>query len=209
MRAGVGEAQVEHAPAPKFFGEIAESDDAAHCEIAVGDRPLVRIVDRQQALQQGRAPMQDDIRPRGDHALDGRLQPAPVEHVERDLHQPDVGVLEEHRQLVRPIDRRADATDLSLPLELQQRLPDRALRLFVVLEAVQEHGIQAGPLQQPQGPVDRDVDALLRFVRRQVGSLSVNDLLVLVLIADAAQNAMAGEYKSVPDGIVLVGTIIF
>ncbi|HET8587535.1 MAG TPA: YetF domain-containing protein [Candidatus Limnocylindria bacterium] len=50
--------------------------------------------------------------------------------------------------------------------------------------------------------------ALLRFVRRQVGSLSVNDLLVLVLIADAAQNAMAGEYKSVSDGVLLVAVII-
>jgi uncharacterized membrane protein YcaP (DUF421 family) len=50
--------------------------------------------------------------------------------------------------------------------------------------------------------------AMLRFVRRQVGSLSVNDLLVLVLIADAAQNAMAGEYKSVGDGLLLVAVII-
>jgi uncharacterized membrane protein YcaP (DUF421 family) len=50
--------------------------------------------------------------------------------------------------------------------------------------------------------------ALLRFVRRQVGSLSVNDLLVLVLIADAAQNAMAGEYKTISDGVLLVAVII-
>lgn len=50
--------------------------------------------------------------------------------------------------------------------------------------------------------------ALLRYVRRQVGSLSVNDLLVLVLIADAAQNAMAGEYTSVGDGVLLVAVII-
>jgi uncharacterized membrane protein YcaP (DUF421 family) len=48
--------------------------------------------------------------------------------------------------------------------------------------------------------------ALLRFVRRQVGSLSVNDLLVL--IADAAQNAMAGEYKTISDGVLLVAVII-
>jgi len=31
---------------------------------------------------------------------------------------------------------------------------------------------------------------------------------VLVIIADAAQNAMAGEYRSISDGIVLVTTII-
>lgn len=51
--------------------------------------------------------------------------------------------------------------------------------------------------------------AMLRFGKRQTGSLSVTDLLVLVLIADASQNAMAGDYKSVPDGILLVATIIF
>jgi uncharacterized membrane protein YcaP (DUF421 family) len=50
---------------------------------------------------------------------------------------------------------------------------------------------------------------LFRFVaRRDAGSLSVSDLLVLVVIADAAQNAMSGEYKSVVDGAVLIGTII-
>jgi uncharacterized membrane protein YcaP (DUF421 family) len=52
--------------------------------------------------------------------------------------------------------------------------------------------------------------ALLRFVlTRQSGNLGVTDLLVIVLIADAAQNAMASEYKSVPDGLLLVATIVF
>jgi uncharacterized membrane protein YcaP (DUF421 family) len=52
--------------------------------------------------------------------------------------------------------------------------------------------------------------ALLRFVlKRQSGSVGVTDLLVVVLIADAAQNAMAGSYQSVPDGLLLVSTIIF
>jgi uncharacterized membrane protein YcaP (DUF421 family) len=50
--------------------------------------------------------------------------------------------------------------------------------------------------------------ALLRYVRRQAGSLSTNDLLVLVLIADAAQNAMAGEYRSLTDGLLLVAVIV-
>ena len=51
---------------------------------------------------------------------------------------------------------------------------------------------------------------LLRMVlKRQTGSLGMTDLLLITLIADASQNAMAGEYKSVPDGIVLVATIIF
>lgn len=49
---------------------------------------------------------------------------------------------------------------------------------------------------------------LFRFVlRRDVGSLAMADVLLLVLIADASQNAMAGGYESVTDGIVLVGTI--
>lgn len=51
---------------------------------------------------------------------------------------------------------------------------------------------------------------LLRMIlKRQTGSLGMTDLLLITLIADASQNAMAGEYKSVPDGIILVSTIIF
>jgi uncharacterized membrane protein YcaP (DUF421 family) len=34
------------------------------------------------------------------------------------------------------------------------------------------------------------------------------DLLLMVLIADAAQNAMASEYRSLTEGIVLCGTLI-
>ena len=50
--------------------------------------------------------------------------------------------------------------------------------------------------------------ALLRLFRRQTGSLGPADLLVLLLIADAAQNGMAADYRSVTDGILLVATII-
>jgi len=51
---------------------------------------------------------------------------------------------------------------------------------------------------------------LLRVVlKRQAGSLGITDLLLIVLIADASQNAMAGEYRSIPAGIILVSTIIF
>jgi uncharacterized membrane protein YcaP (DUF421 family) len=46
-----------------------------------------------------------------------------------------------------------------------------------------------------------------RVFRRDAGSLSVSDLLVVVLIADAAQNGMAGEYKSLTEGVVVVATI--
>ena len=52
--------------------------------------------------------------------------------------------------------------------------------------------------------------ALLRIVtRRRLGSLSPSDILVLVLISDAAQNGMANDYKSIPDGLVLCATIVF
>ena len=46
-----------------------------------------------------------------------------------------------------------------------------------------------------------------RIFRRDAGSLSVSDLLVVVLIADAAQNGMAGEYKSLTEGVIVVTTI--
>lgn len=50
---------------------------------------------------------------------------------------------------------------------------------------------------------------LLRFVqKRGASSLSTTDLLVIVLIADAAQNGMAGEYTSVFDGVLLVSVIV-
>jgi uncharacterized membrane protein YcaP (DUF421 family) len=49
---------------------------------------------------------------------------------------------------------------------------------------------------------------LFRFVlRRDVGAIGIADVLLLVLIADAAQNAMAGGYESVTDGFILVATI--
>lgn len=52
--------------------------------------------------------------------------------------------------------------------------------------------------------------ALLRVIlKRQTGTLGMTDLLLITLLADASQNAMAGEYKSIPDGIVLVITIMF
>jgi uncharacterized membrane protein YcaP (DUF421 family) len=46
-----------------------------------------------------------------------------------------------------------------------------------------------------------------RIFRRDAGSLSVSDLLVVVLIADAAQNGLAGEYRSLTEGAIIVATI--
>jgi uncharacterized membrane protein YcaP (DUF421 family) len=45
-------------------------------------------------------------------------------------------------------------------------------------------------------------------IRRRVGAVGIGDILLLVIIADAAQNAMSGEYKSVSDGAILVATIV-
>ena len=46
------------------------------------------------------------------------------------------------------------------------------------------------------------------IMRREIGAITISDVLLLVLIADAAQNAMSGGYETVAEGIVLVSTII-
>jgi uncharacterized membrane protein YcaP (DUF421 family) len=52
--------------------------------------------------------------------------------------------------------------------------------------------------------------ALFRFVlRRDAGSIGLADILVVVVVADAAQNGMAGTYTSITDAFVLLGTIAF
>ena len=45
-------------------------------------------------------------------------------------------------------------------------------------------------------------------IKRRIGAIGMADLLVLVIIADAAQNGMAGSYTSVTDACVLVSTIV-
>ena len=51
---------------------------------------------------------------------------------------------------------------------------------------------------------------LLRFaLSREKGQLGTTDLLVLVLLGDASQNAMAGGYTSIGDGLLLVATLVF
>lgn len=48
-----------------------------------------------------------------------------------------------------------------------------------------------------------------RFVmRRDMGSVGIADILILVIVADAAQNAMAGGYESISDGMILVGVLL-
>lgn len=50
---------------------------------------------------------------------------------------------------------------------------------------------------------------VFRFViRRDIGALGIADVLLLVILADAAQNAMAGGYESITEGLILVSVII-
>lgn len=50
---------------------------------------------------------------------------------------------------------------------------------------------------------------LMRALRREPGTVGIADLLMVVLIADASQNAMSSEYHSVLDGLILILTIVF
>lgn len=51
---------------------------------------------------------------------------------------------------------------------------------------------------------------LFRFVlRRDAGAIGLADILVVVVIADAAQNGMAGQYTSITDAFILLATIAF
>ena len=50
---------------------------------------------------------------------------------------------------------------------------------------------------------------VFRFLlRRDVGSIGVADVLLVVLVADASQNAMTGGYTSVAEGAILVSTLV-
>jgi uncharacterized membrane protein YcaP (DUF421 family) len=45
-------------------------------------------------------------------------------------------------------------------------------------------------------------------IKRRIGAVGMADILVLVIVADAAQNGMSGDYRSVTDGFILVATIV-
>jgi uncharacterized membrane protein YcaP (DUF421 family) len=50
---------------------------------------------------------------------------------------------------------------------------------------------------------------LVRLIpNRQMGGVGMNDMLLIVLVASAATNSLAGEHKSITNGMVLVGTVI-
>jgi uncharacterized membrane protein YcaP (DUF421 family) len=49
---------------------------------------------------------------------------------------------------------------------------------------------------------------LFRFVlRRDIGAIGIADVMLVVLIADAASNGMSGSYESITDGCLLIATI--
>jgi uncharacterized membrane protein YcaP (DUF421 family) len=49
---------------------------------------------------------------------------------------------------------------------------------------------------------------LFRFLlRRDIGSIAITDVMLVVLIADAASNGMSGNYESITDGCILVATL--
>lgn len=51
---------------------------------------------------------------------------------------------------------------------------------------------------------------VMRMVlKREAAGLSVRDLLVIVLIADAVQNGLAGEYSSIANALVAGVTLVF
>ncbi len=48
---------------------------------------------------------------------------------------------------------------------------------------------------------------MMRLFRRDSGALGTADLMVIVVIADAAQNALSADYHSLTEGAVLIATI--
>src|SRR5262245_53253157 len=47
----------------------------------------------------------------------------------------------------------------------------------------------------------------MRILRRQGSGITRADLLFITFIADASQNGMAGEYRTITEGLVLIGTL--
>ena len=52
--------------------------------------------------------------------------------------------------------------------------------------------------------------AIFRFIlRRGIGAVGIGDFLFVAIVADASQNAMSSDYRSVSDGLILVSTLAF
>src|SRR5688500_16098108 len=46
-------------------------------------------------------------------------------------------------------------------------------------------------------------------IRRRIGAVGISDILLVVIIADAAQSGLSGEAKSITEALLVVGTIVF
>ena len=71
-------------------------------------------------------------------------------------------------------------------------------------------GLSASPLE----PILRGTIMYLALfvlfrvvIRRRVGAIGISDMLLVVIIADAAQSGLSGEAKSITEAILVVGTI--
>lgn len=52
--------------------------------------------------------------------------------------------------------------------------------------------------------------AIFRFIlRRGIGAVGIGDFLFVAIVADASQNAMSSDYRSIGDGLILVATLAF
>ncbi|HZH35520.1 MAG TPA: YetF domain-containing protein [Pyrinomonadaceae bacterium] len=50
---------------------------------------------------------------------------------------------------------------------------------------------------------------LVRVIpNRQMGGVGMNDMLLIVLVASAATNSLAGDHKSITNGLVVIATVI-
>ena len=50
---------------------------------------------------------------------------------------------------------------------------------------------------------------IFRFIlRRDVGHMEVGDILFIVIVADASQNAMSADATNIADGMLLIGTLV-
>ncbi|TJZ73599.1 DUF421 domain-containing protein [Chitiniphilus eburneus] len=47
------------------------------------------------------------------------------------------------------------------------------------------------------------------ILRRDSGSVNISDVLLIVIISEAIQQPMAGDIKSLLEGLLLVGTLVF
>jgi uncharacterized membrane protein YcaP (DUF421 family) len=73
-------------------------------------------------------------------------------------------------------------------------------------------GVEASPLELIVRGTLMYLFLFLMFrvvIRRRVGAVGMADILIMVIVADAAQNGMSGEYKTVTEAFILVGTIFF